>query len=112
MWYAEREARSGAVASEMHAPKPIRKVDPKYSPAAIDARIEGEVRLFAVIRKDGHVSSVAVVRGVDDRLDRSAAEALSKWEFEPAMYAGAPIDIDAVFEIPFHVAPPPPHRGR
>ena len=94
----------------MRAPKPVRKVDPKYSPAAIDARIEGQVRLFAVIRKDGRVSSVAVVRGVDDRLDRSAAEALSKWEFEPAMYAGAPIDIDAVFEIPFHVAPPPRRR--
>jgi TonB family protein len=112
VWYAEHESRAGAIASEMHPPKPIRKVDPKYSPAAIDARIQGEVRLFAVIRKDGRVSSVAVVRGIDDRLDRSAAEALSKWEFEPAMYAGAPVDIDAVFEIPFHVAPPPPHRGR
>jgi TonB family protein len=110
VWYAEHESRAGAVESEMHAPKPIRKVDPKYSPAAIDARIEGEVRLFAVIRKDGRVASVAVVRGIDDRLDRSAAEALSKWEFEPAMYAGAAIDVDAVFEIPFHVAPPPKRK--
>ena len=110
VWFAEHEARAGALASEMKPPRPIRKVDPKYSPAAVDARIEGEVRLFAVIRKDGRVSSVAVVRGVDDRLDRSAAEALAKWEFEPAEYAGRPIDIDAVFEIPFHVAPPPKRR--
>jgi hypothetical protein len=39
-------------------PVPIRKVDPKYFPAAIADRMEGNVRLAAVVRKDGRVDSV------------------------------------------------------
>ena len=50
---------------------------------------------------------MAVVRHLDDRLDRSAVNALAQWEFEPARRNGQPIDVDAVFEIPFHLAPRP-----
>ena len=85
----------------------MRKVDPKYIAAAADERVEGTVRLFAVIRRDGHVDSVAVLRHLDDRLDLSAREALSKWTFEPALRDGTPVDVDAVFEIPFRLAPRP-----
>jgi outer membrane biosynthesis protein TonB len=42
---------------------------------------------------------------LDDRLDRSAQEALAKWEFVPAVRDGVPVDVDAIFEIPFHLAP-------
>jgi TonB family protein len=58
-----------------------------------------------VIRQDGHVDSVALIRRLDERLDRSAVEALSKWQFEPALRNGSPVDVDAVFEIPFRLAP-------
>ena len=44
---------------------------------------------------------------MDDRLDRSAEEALAKWQFEPAFRAGRAVDVDAVFEIPFTPGPPP-----
>ena len=47
------------------------------------------------------------MRHLDDRLDRSAQEALAKWEFDPALRDGTPVDVDAVFEIPFHLAPRP-----
>ena len=59
----------------------------------------------AVIRKDGQVDSIALLRHLDDRLDRSAAEALAKWQFEPAIRDGTPVEVDAVFEIPFRLAP-------
>ena len=62
----------------------LRKVDPKYVAAAAAERVEGTVRLFAVIRKDGHVGGITLIRQLDDRLDRSAQEALAKWEFTPA----------------------------
>jgi TonB family protein len=84
---------------------PLRKVDPKYVPDAIQERVEGSVRLSAVIRQDGHVESVHLLRHLDSRLDRSAEEALGKWIFEPALRNGTPIDVEAVFEIPFHLAP-------
>jgi TonB family protein len=105
VWFADREPEPGAASHEIRPPLPLRKVDPKYVAAAAAEQVEGVVRLFAVIRKDGHVESVALLRHLDDRLDRSAKEALAQWIFQPASIEGSPIDVDAVFEIPFHLAP-------
>jgi len=106
VWFAGRDpAGSSPVEMLLKPPVPLRKVDPKYVPAAAEDRVEGKVRLAAVIRKNGHVDAVELLRGLDNRLDRSAAEALSKWEFEPAQLNGSPIELDAVFDIPFHLAP-------
>ena len=38
-------------------------------------------------------------------LDHSAEEALGKWLFQPAVRNGVAVDVDAVFEIPFTLAP-------
>jgi TonB family protein len=103
VWYAERRQSFGGGA--MRAPNPVRKVDPKYIAAAAAEGVQGVVRLAAVIRQDGHVDDVKLLRHLDDRLDRSAMEALGKWQFEPASRDGAPVEVDAVFEIPFRLAP-------
>ena len=107
VWFAEREPVAGAAAPQIRAPVVVRKVDPKYIAAAAAERVEGTVRLFGVIGKDGHVGGIALLRQLDDRLDRSAQEALAKWEFGPALRDGIPVDVDAIFEIPFHLAPRP-----
>jgi protein TonB len=91
----------------MRAPSPIRKVDPKYVAAAAAEGVQGVVRLGAVIRRDGRVEAVKLLRHLDDRLDASAMESLAKWRFEPAQRNGSPVDVDAVFEIPFRLAPKP-----
>jgi TonB family protein len=105
VWFAEREPLPGSPAVDMRAPSPLRKVDPKYVAAAVAERVEGSVRLAGVIRKDGRVDGIALVKHLDDRLDRTAQEALAKWEFTPATRNGNAVDVDAVFEIPFHLAP-------
>jgi TonB family protein len=103
IWYAERRQAEGSGA--MRAPNPIRKVDPKYIAAAAAEGVQGVVRLGAIIRKDGSVDEVVLLRHLDSRLDRSAMDSLAKWQFEPASRGGAPVDVDAVFEIPFRLAP-------
>jgi len=108
IWFAER--RQGPAPGLLSPPVPMHKVDPKYYPAAMADRVEGIVRLTAVIHSDGHVDSVELLTGLDDRLNQSSAEALAKWEFEPALRNGKPVDIDAVFEIPFRLAPKLPSR--
>ena len=105
VWFAEREPQPGGPPQQMRPPEVVRKVDPKYIAAAAAERVEGTVRLFGVIRKDGHVGGIALVRQLDERLDRSAQEALAKWEFVPAVRDGTPVEVDAIFEIPFHLAP-------
>jgi TonB family protein len=104
IWFAERGARRGAD-RKVAAPVPRHKVDPKYVASAAADRVQGTVRLSAVIRSDGSVESVALLTHLDERLDRSAEEALRKWQFQPARRAGAPIDVDAVIDIPFRLAP-------
>ena len=105
VWFADRDPQTREVVADLTAPVPTRKVDPKYIQTAVEERVEGVVRLSAVIRRDGHVESVELLQHLDDRLDRTAEEALSKWEFEPAVRDGVPVDVDAVFEIPFRLAP-------
>jgi TonB family protein len=105
IWFAEHQALPGGPPIEMQPPEPMRKVDPKYIADAVTERVEGIVRLTAVIRKDGTIDEVELLKHLDDRLDRSAEEALAKWRFEPARRDGTPVDVDAVFEIPFRLAP-------
>jgi TonB family protein len=105
VWFAERTTGGGKAAVD--PPEPLRKVDPKYIATAVAERVEGKVRLSAIIRKDGHVESVVLLHHLDPRLDQTAEEALAKWIFQPARRGGVPIDVDAVFEIPFFLAPKP-----
>jgi protein TonB len=105
VWFAERRPLDGLAPTDMQSPVPLRKVDPKYYRDAVYNHLEGTVRLFAVIRKDGQVDSIEILRGVDHLLDRSAADALAKWQFAPAKRGGVPVDVDAVFEVPFRLAP-------
>jgi TonB family protein len=109
MWYAERTAREVGLAP-VSPPVAHRKVDPKYIAAAAADRIEGKVQLACVIGKDGRVSTVELVRGLDDRLNQSAEEALAKWEFTPATRQGEPVEVEVLVEIPFRLAPHAPVR--
>jgi TonB family protein len=91
--------------SEVSAPGPLRKIDPKYPPTLINDHVEGEVVLYAVIRRDGSVDSIQLVRGIDDQLDANAIQALSQWKFRPATKQGTPVELEAIVHIPFHAPP-------
>ena len=107
VWFAERVPEPQAPPARVRPPEPRHKVDPAYIRSAVDERVEGVVKLAAVIGKDGRVDRIELLRGIDNRLDQSAVEALGKWLFEPALRDGAPIEVDAVFEVPFRLAPKP-----
>jgi TonB family protein len=87
--------------SDLSGPAPLRKVDPKYPPTLINEHVEGEVILYAVIRRDGSVDSIQLVRGIDEQLDANAMSALSQWKFRPAMRQGEPVELEAIVHIPF-----------
>jgi TonB family protein len=87
---------------DISGPVPLRKIDPKYPPTLIKEHVEGEVVLYAVIRRDGSVDSIQLVRGIDEQLDANAMDALSQWKFRPAAKQGAPVELEAIVHIPFH----------
>jgi TonB family protein len=92
---------------ELTAPVATQKVDPAYPLELMRRNVHGTVTLYAVIRNDGSVTDVRVLRGVDDRLDEYARAALAHWRFRPAIKNGNPVDLEAVVLIPFR-----PVRGK
>lgn len=91
------------VSPDLAGPAPLRKIDPKYPPSLISDRVEGEVILYAVIRRDGSVDSIQLVQGLDEQLDANAMAALSQWKFRPASKEGQPVELEAIVHIPFHI---------
>jgi TonB family protein len=103
--FSELSVNSGGprtTSSDISGPVPLTKVDPKYPPALINEHVEGEVVLYAVIRRDGTVDSIQLVRGIDEQLDANAMTALSQWKFRPAAKQGVPVELEAIVHIPFH----------
>jgi TonB family protein len=102
--FSELRSSSSAphvTSADLSGPTPVKKSDPRYPPTLINEHVEGEVVLYAVIRADGSVDSVELVRGLDQQLDANAMEALSQWKFRPASRQGTPIDLEAIVHIPF-----------
>jgi TonB family protein len=92
--------------TEVSAPVATLKVDPAFPRDLHDQGMHGVVVLYAVIHADGSVGEVRVLRGLNDRLDACAREALLKWRFRPATKNGAAVDLEAVVQIPFKAGPP------
>ena len=93
----------GQQSAELTGPEPLQKVDPKYPPTLVSERVAGEVILYAVIRRDGSVDSIQLVRGIDEQLDANAIKALRQWKFRPGAKQGIPIELEAIVHIPFRL---------
>lgn len=102
---ASRAAAGGAADNyPLAAPVPIRKVDPRYPPAARRQGVEGTVSLYGIIRSDGSVANVQVVRSLHRELDRSAVAAFQRWVFAPGQKNGTAVNLEVVVEIPFRLS--------
>lgn len=84
-------------------PTVVREVKPEYTPAAMEAKIEGAVLLEVVVQADGTVGSVRVTRSLDTTygLDQAAAEAASQWLFEPGRLDGEAVEVAVTLELRF-----------
>jgi TonB family protein len=84
-------------------PKLIHKVNPPYTDAAKEARIEGVVELSVEVRPDGRAHGVRVLKGLDPGLDENAVKAIEQWKFEPAIKDGEPVAVRATIAINFRL---------
>jgi len=99
--FAELKQDPKAPSADLTQPVATRKVDPGYPSQLMRENVTGTVILFAIIHADGTVGNVLVLRGVDNRLDKFASDAVAQWRFQPATKDGTPIDVEATFQIPF-----------
>lgn len=66
----------------------------KYPPEAIEKNIQGRVMVRFIIEKDGKVSNVEVINGVDELLDKEAVRVVSSMpNWKPGRYEGDPVRV-------------------
>ena len=86
-------------------PRPLRKVDPGKPEDEELAKLRGMVVLYAVISPDGDVGRVRIVRSLNPALDERAMAALKRWKFRAAHLGKKPIEVQALFGVPFRPQP-------
>ncbi len=86
------------------APKAVYRPMPQYTPQAREAKVQGTLLMQGIIRKNGHVDGLKVLRPLGFGLDERALDTVGKeWRFEPGTLQGQPVDIEANFEISFRL---------
>jgi TonB family protein len=88
-------------------PQVVNQVKPQYTTAAMQAQIQGRVLLECVVKKDGSVGDVRVVRSLDKRtgLDEEAIKAARQWRFVPGTRGDTPVDVLVTIELSFTLEP-------
>jgi periplasmic protein TonB len=87
------------------SPRVISSVQPKYTQEAMRARIEGQVVMSAVVKDDGTVDEIKIVKSLDSMygLDEEAMKALKQWKFEAGTLKGKPVAVRVRVEMDFNL---------
>lgn len=82
----------------------VRQVSPRYPTAAMRANQEGWVDVEFSVSADGSVSNVTVVDSQPKHVfDRSAIDAVSRWEYKPATRNGEPMTVTLRRRLQFNL---------
>jgi protein TonB len=84
-------------------PSLVREVTPLYTDEGRRRSIEGDVVLEVVVRSDGSVGNVRVLRRLGAGLDERAIEAVRQWRFSPARRQGAAVDVVVEVSVDFRL---------
>lgn len=78
----------------------IQKIEPKYPLLAMQARIQGQVLLIAIIGKDGNIKQLSLVSG-HPVLVPAAIEAVRQWHYRPFLSNGEPVEVETRVTVTF-----------
>jgi periplasmic protein TonB len=78
----------------------IQKIEPKYPLLAMQARIQGQVLLIAIIGKDGNIKQLSLVSG-HPVLVPAAIEAVRQWHYRPFLLNGEPVEVETSVTVTF-----------
>lgn len=76
--------------------------DPIYPREAELQGIQGTVRLRAIVGRDGAVKDVQIVDG-PALLGDAGANAIRRWQYEPTLLGGQPVEVSEEFAIVFRL---------
>jgi protein TonB len=91
------------VGGRVRPPRAIVQVQPEYPPLARQTRVQGEVKIDAILDEQGNVIDMKVVSG-HPLLYQAALDALKKWKYEPTHLNDKPIAVKLVVTITFQLS--------
>lgn len=84
-------------------PEEVDRVVPDYPPIARRFGVQGAVVVRGVVRRDGTIDDVEVIKDLPYGLGDAARRAVSRWKFKPATYKGEPIDVYYTVTVNFRL---------
>ena len=85
------------------------EVQPRYTPGAMGAAIQGVVVLEGIVGIDGQIREMRMRRSLDSELglDQEAVRAVRQWRFTPGTKSGRPVPILVDIEVSFRLTGKP-----
>lgn len=84
-------------------PDELDRVIPRYPIEARAANVEGPVVIRGIVRKDGTIDNVEIIRDLPYGLGEAARRAVQQWRFRPATFHGEPIDVYYTVTVNFRL---------
>jgi periplasmic protein TonB len=78
----------------------IHRIEPRYPPLAIQARIQGDVVLQAIISRSGTIENLQLVSG-HPMLVRAAMDAVRQWRYRPYVLNDEAIEVETQVTVKF-----------
>ena len=84
-----------AAQGSVRAPVVVRRVEPHYPPELRAARVQGVVVVRGTVPKEGGtLRDPRVLSSDDPRLEPYALAAISRWQWQPGLQDGQPVDVE------------------
>jgi len=88
------------VVSQLTEAQLLNRVEPVYPHIAALSGIQGQVRLHAIIARDGSIQSLNVING-HPMLASAALEAVRQWRYRPYVLNGEAVEVETFITVNF-----------
>jgi len=86
----------------VHLAQLVHRVEPVYPFIALHSRLQGTVRLRAIIGTDGFIRELELVSG-NPILAQAALAAVAQWRYRPTLLNGQPVEVETHITVVFEL---------
>lgn len=84
-------------------PEELDRAIPRYPAGARRAGVQGPVVIRGIVRRDGTIDNLEIIKDLPHGLGEEARRAVNRWRFRPATYRGEPIDVYYTVTVNFRL---------
>jgi protein TonB len=88
------------ITSQLSEGQLVNRVEPVYPHIAAVSNIQGQVKLYAIIGRNGRIQSLNVISG-HPLLAHAALEAVEQWRYRPYVLNGETVEVETFITVNF-----------